>query len=364
MKNAVFSFFTFRTSGDYSWWDEFPMAISKSLEEKEIEHLCFYREYLKSSLYPPEERHKISHQQMQHTFSVKKIIGPLVKKYNKVILHYHTFYFPSGLWIFNNIFNKNTHWMTTDHDLWNTDKFSPFKRLVRKLLRFSGVLPEIIIGPSASSKNRLQQIYGKKNVDFIYNGINIPEVPTPAPLSSKPNRALFVGRLEEYKGLWTLLKAFEIIKKKSVDAYLTIAGKWPLRIPIQNYITVNGLERYIEIVDFQSTLNEVYSKNHFLIMPTIYNEGFGLVSVEAQSWFLPCIYTPSGGLPETQIDHKTGIMIPKNDPEKIVEAIQYFQHDLENFNRMRLAARQNSLNFTIEKMASNYTDLYMRIFSQ
>jgi len=57
-------------------------------------------------------------------------------------------------------------------------------------------------------------------------------------------------------------------------------------------------------------------------------------------------------------------MVPKGDPGKIVEAIQYFQQDIDNFNRMRLAARQNSLNFTMEKMASSYAGLYMKIFNQ
>jgi glycosyltransferase involved in cell wall biosynthesis len=364
MKKAVFSFFTFRTSGDYSWWDEFPREISKCLKEKGIEHLCFYRDYSEHSLYPVKERHQISHQQMKNTFSAKKIIGPLVKEYDKVILHYHTFYFPCGLWIFNNIFNKHSHWITTDHDLWDTDKFSSLKRQVRILLRRFGFLPEIIIGPSRVSKSRLQQIYGLKNVDFIYNGINIPDVHHPAPLTSKPNKALFVGRLEEYKGLWPLVKAFKIIKDKKIDASLTIAGKGPLHRTLQQYIKNNSLENNINLSEFSKNIEDFYSDNHFLIIPTVYNESFGLVSVEAQSRYLPCIYTPAGGLPETHINYKTGIMVPKDNPEKIVEAIQFFQQDIERFNQMRLAARQNSLNFTMDKMASDYADLYLKIFNR
>jgi hypothetical protein len=57
MRRAVFSFFTFRTSGDYSWWDDFPRAISGILKEKEVDHLCFYRGHTSRSPYPDIKSH-------------------------------------------------------------------------------------------------------------------------------------------------------------------------------------------------------------------------------------------------------------------------------------------------------------------
>ena len=325
MKRAVFSFFTLRTSGDYSWWDEFPSVIGNYLKEKDIDHLCFYRAYSENSVHLPYRRYQISHRQIKNPLWVRKIISPLTRRYDKIILHHHTYSLPCGLWVFNNIFNKKSHWIITDHNLWVPIEFSVLKRQVRKLLRSVGFLPEMIIGCSEASKKRLQQIYGKKNVDFIYNGIEIPDISPPKKLSSKPIKALFVGRLEEYKGLWPLVEAFKMIKERKIDAYLTIVGDGPLRGPLHEYVKMNALENYINIVGHSSNVSEFYSKNHFLLITSIYEESFGLVSVEAQSWYLPCIYTDSGGLPETQINYETGIMIPKNNPRRILEAIHFFR---------------------------------------
>jgi glycosyltransferase involved in cell wall biosynthesis len=363
MKKAVFSFITLRTSGDYSWWDEFPIAIGNRLNQEGIDHICYYRHYSANSKHPIENRYSISHKEIKDPVRLKRIISSITKKYDKVIFHHQTPSFRSGLWVFNNRFNKNYHWLTTEHDSWRNIRFSSLKRRARAILRNLGFLPDIIIGCSNASRNRLNNLYGQKNIYFIHNGINIPDMPEPAPLTKPPNRALFVGRLEEYKGLWPLLEAFKIMEHE-IDINLTIAGSGPLYEPLQRYIKNHGLGSMITLLGHVSNISALMKNNHFIIIPSIYEESFSITSLEAQANYLPSIYTNSGGLPETQIDEKTGIMILKNNPEAIVKAIKFFQGDIDRFNQMRLNARQNSLNFTMDSMAENYCNLYLELFEK
>lgn len=363
MKRAIFSFFPYHTSGKtFSWWDKFPKKITECLDEKGIYHRVYYRDYANDSQYPRDKHYKATRKQIENPFWTWRNLYKDVNRFDRVIIHSHIEARPilNGLCIFNNMFNKKTKWIMTDHDLWAPVKFSKSKMKIRSLFRRIGFLPEVVPGCSRASKKRLQNIYGENNVGYIYNGIDIPDIAEPKKLSTKPTRALFVGRLESYKGLWVIIEAFKKIKDNST--ILTIVGAGSIQSELGNYVSNNGLGEKIRLLGSRKDIYNIMLEHDFAIIPTIYEENFPIVSLEAQSCYLPCIYTNSGGLVETQINGKTGVMISKNNPDEILRAVEYFQDDIERFNRMCINARQNALNFTIEKMAKNYCDLYMRIF--
>ena len=364
MKRAVFSFFPLHTSGNtFPWWDEFPRRIGTCLGKSNIQHLCFYRDYSDSSRYAETERHKVTKRQIGNPFWIYKNLRHYTKNFDRIIFHSHMHPARTTLWILNSRFIKRNYWIITDHDSWQDVKLSSIKRNARRILRNFGLLPDFILGCSKASKNRLQSIYGPKNVRYIYNGTDISTIKTPPELLSCPTNALFVGRLEKYKGLWPLVKAF-LLMKDEVDANLTIVGVGPLYEPLRKYIRDNKLENSIKLVGYTRNISEFMRKSHFAVIPSTWEENFPLVSLEAQAHYLPTIYANSGGLPESHINYKTGIMINKNSPEEIIKAVEYFQSDVSRFNEMRLSARWNALNFTIDKMAKDYCKLYMGLFEK
>lgn len=361
MKKAVFTIITLRTSGVCGWWDEFPMAISENLASIGVDHHCFYRAYEDCSPHSKASRHILTHEAVKNVQQLQKALNPWIDKYEKVILHYHTFKFPSAFWKYHNRFNKKTHWMITDHDLWEHKEFSAFKRGVRKIIRSLGMLPEKIVGCSQASKNRLQGIYGIRNVDFIYNGIDLKKIPNPEPISDIPSRALFAGRLESIKGLWPMVKAVELLKGQT-PIHLNILGRGPLFEPLEKYIKEKNLEGFISLVGFTRDVDKYYRESHFSFIQTLLEENCPISALEALAWGLPSIYTNSGGLPEIEDKYKTGIMVPKNDPEKIAEAIKYLQNDVGRFNEMRVNARQQANKFDIHRMAQEYVNIYEEVF--
>jgi glycosyltransferase involved in cell wall biosynthesis len=364
MKNAVFSFFPYQTSGNtFAWWDEFPKRISDALKQRGIAHLTFYRDYADASTHPPQERYTATKQQLKSSVWTWRNLRKYARKFDKVIFHTHKCSFHNGLWVFNSVFNKSYHCVATDHNLWAPVKTASLKMHIRKLVRNLGFLPEVIIGCSNASKNRLNRIYGSKNIGFIYNGIDTPDISAPKPLKEVPKKALFVGRLEEYKGLWPLLKAFAVTKDK-MDVRLAIAGNGKLYNALQQYIEKHGLNSIVTLLGYVSNIPSLMQQHDFIIIPSTHEENCPITSLEAQVNFLPCIYADSGGLPETQIEGKTGIMVRKNSSEDIIKAIKFFQEDIERFNQMRMNARQNAFNFSMDKMAESYCDLYSELFAK
>jgi glycosyltransferase involved in cell wall biosynthesis len=74
----------------------------------------------------------------------------------------------------------------------------------------------------------------------------------------------------------------------------------------------------------QSAKNELLSHAKAFIFSSD-NEDFGIVSVEAQGFGCPVIGYRSGGIAETVIDGKTGILFDDLTPESCVKAIQQFE---------------------------------------
>lgn len=52
-----------------------------------------------------------------------------------------------------------------------------------------------------------------------------------------------------------------------------------------------------------------------------HSESFGVAAVEAMSCGVPVVVTNVGGLPEVVRENETGLIVPKENPEKLAQAI-------------------------------------------
>jgi glycosyltransferase involved in cell wall biosynthesis len=361
-KRAVLEFFNSHKSGIFSSWDIRALMLEKLLEKNNIDHFSFYRGFSENSKQPENKRFIITSEEMRSFFLLRKKLNSFIKGYKHIIFHQHAEIFPCGLWFFNNKFNSNYHWIMTDHDSWFDENFSTTKRIIKSVLRYCGFFPEIILGCSNASKLRLQKIYGKSKVNFIHNGTLIPKISQPVDVISKPTKALFVGRLENYKGIFPLLSAIKLLIEKNIEITLTIVGDGAIQDKVKLYIESNNLQSCVKMVGYQSDVSHFYESHHFIIIPSIYEDNCPMVSIESQAYCLPSIFTNSGGIPEIQRNNKTGLMVPKNDSKRIADAILVLQNNPGLYNNMRMAARENSLNFSIEIMAQKQLNLYLKLF--
>lgn len=163
---------------------------------------------------------------------------------------------------------------------------------------------------------------------------------------------LFVGRLIPEKGIKELLQASLFLDKKII---LAIAGVGPLEEEVKKYTLKNKEILYLGKVDNQD-LPLYYSASDLLIVPSVGEEGFGRVIIEALACELPVIGANKGAIPEA-MDSSVGKLIDVN-PKNISTAVNYFYNHPKELAEFSKKARKFALQRYSEKNAEEITKFY------
>ena len=136
--------------------------------------------------------------------------------------------------------------------------------------------------------------------------------------------ASVVANLEKRKGHIFLFEAILQIKKqcsKSDLPFFVIEGVGSEKEILKNFILENDLAQDILMLDYMPNVFNLLNASDFVILPSIENEDFPNIIIEAMSLGKVVIGTKIAGIPEQIVDFKTGLIIKPNDSEELKEAI-------------------------------------------
>lgn len=179
----------------------------------------------------------------------------------------------------------------------------------------------------------LSQFYKDKMVEAGFDQEKISLVPNCIDVEqmdfSRDEEAflLYVGRLTEEKGIFTLLKAMKVHKDKK----LVIVGEGPQSDSIRKYIIDNDLFN-ISLVGHKHK-KEVFallSRCCGLILPSEWYENCPMVVLEAHALAKPVIASNIGGIPELVQHRETGLLFHPGDHEELVIQINTLMLEKKN----------------------------------
>lgn len=142
----------------------------------------------------------------------------------------------------------------------------------------------------------------------------------------KPGRkisVLYAGRLHPEKGIYTILEMMHQYEMKLLDVHMSIvmAGQH-----VEEGRTIARMlkgYKYAKLLDPRMTvasMAKLLAQTDILLMPSVFAEPFGMLSVEAQHSGCRVIASSLGGLPETNCGLLT--LVEERNPQALITAIR------------------------------------------
>jgi len=213
----------------------------------------------------------------------------------------------------------------------------------------------------AHARELVPEIISSSSV--ILNGIEITAL-EPRPIPLDPPRILCLGRLVPEKGFDLALAAFATIRDRFPGLHLIIAGDGPERVRLEQQVVELGLNGVVEFKGWVApeSVPVLMNTATIVVMPSRWQEPFGLVALEAALMARPIVATRVGGLPEVVANERTGLLVEPEDSQALARAITFLLEHLETAKQMGLTARdraQKELNW--QKHVDAYDALYRKL---
>lgn len=198
----------------------------------------------------------------------------------------------------------------------------------------------VLVGSRFAKASFLSAGVDETKVQVVNYGVDLNLFhPRSQGMATRPFTALFVGSVDQRKGVGYLLRAFK--KLKSKDMRLLVVGN------IRNDAT--PLSAYLDVFEHRpnvprSQLAKIYREADIFILPTLL-EGLPLVVLEAMASGLPAIVTATGAddIVRSGID---GLVIQTRSVDAIVEAVVQVRDDRELLMAMSRNAQERANHFS------------------
>ncbi len=181
-------------------------------------------------------------------------------------------------------------------------------------------------------------------------------------IDTKKIRFICVGQLCERKNQIEVMKAFHMAVEAGVKGKLLFWGhtQMPYADECAQYIEDNGLQDYIEIKGFSSSMEAAYEDSDVLICASK-SESYPNVISEAMAHSIVVIATPVAGVPEIIVDKENGYLCGGYRARDIKEKILTFVDDIRTGRIKRILENADSTyenvhspNAVTQKLADTY----------
>lgn len=213
-------------------------------------------------------------------------------------------------------------------------------------------VPDAFITLSKFSRNKFREagfsedkLFVKPNfVDFKFNE------------EKKENYGLFLGRLVDYKGVDTLLKAYAKLDKH----YLKIIGDGPMFTEVERRIKNLKNVELLGALPHEEAINYL-KKAAFIVFPSECYENMPLAIIESLACGTPVVATNLGVMKELIEDNVTGLLFKSQNPDDLIKKIKFLTDNSELCGKMKINARKSyEARFTRQ---INY-DILMNIYNK
>lgn len=203
------------------------------------------------------------------------------------------------------------------------------------------VLPQLGVDP---------EVFKKREVDSLKKKLGL--------------RSFVIGnfaRLEEQKGIRTILEAFKKIKDENIS--LLLIGSGPMLNEIQNLsnedprIVAPGVVAHSDMPSYFSLLDIFVLASE---TTSVWKEQFGHVLIEAMAAGVPLVGSSSGAIPE--VIGEAGVIFREKDSQDLREKLEKLIADRKHWQELsKKGLERVKNNYTQEKIAKRTWEIYQNL---
>ena len=308
------------------------------------------------------------------TDAIREMFEAFIAEHDIDVVHGHNFhhFVPEHALALTQLWERGVPNLLTVHEVW-----SDF--ICEDLLRRAKWDTVITFCKHVTAGIR-QQAPQLDNIAVIYPGVDVEQF---SPANTDPKWADKLGlrdrpviihpaRMLPWKGVVYSVRAMPIILDEFPNALLVVTDTddivdWVRELKgykeeVLQSIRDLGLAEHVITQPFPYLeLPWVYNCCDVVIYPTIGEEPFGLVPVEAMACAKPTVVTRSGGMVESVVHNQTGFIIEKRNPEALAEKIRLLLRDKDLAAEMGRKGRARAVKvFSRQRMTHDTVRLYQK----
>ena len=218
-------------------------------------------------------------------------------------------------------------------------------------------------------KDTLKRFKIANDVKVIPNFIKLSEYDITVTQCQRKNFAkdnekilIHVSNFRKVKRVEDVLKTFDIVRK-NMPCKLILVGDGPER-PV-----IDKLCRELNTCNDIISVGKIANPKELLAIADVFllpseTESFGLAALEAMAMKLPVISTNTGGIPELNINGKTGYTSKVGDYEDMAKNTIALLSNPKLYNEIKLNAYEQAKKFELDTILPMYETLYEQVIKE
>jgi glycogen(starch) synthase len=200
-------------------------------------------------------------------------------------------------------------------------------------------------------------------LSVVWNGLQRPPEPD-IPMPDGPLRLFSAGRVVRDKGFDMIPDALAMIEDDSIR--WALAGDGKETIAIQDQCSRLKLLDRVSFLG-RIPLSQVYSaidQSHLVVMPSRWEEPFGLVALQGAQRARPVLASRIGGLPEIILEGRSGLMFEPDNVSDLARVLSQCLKKRNEIKTMGIVAKERAQTlFSFETMACRYEKIFRGVMA-
>jgi N-acetyl-alpha-D-glucosaminyl L-malate synthase BshA len=159
---------------------------------------------------------------------------------------------------------------------------------------------------------------------------------------------IHVSNFRKVKRVEDVVRMFDLVIKK-IPSKLLLVGDGPERMNIEMLCRKLGNCEHVRFLGKQDPVEDLLAISDLFVLPSE-TESFGLAALEAMACQVPVISSNAGGIPEINVQGKTGFMSNVGDYEDMAKNAIYMLEDDARLEVFKANAYAHAKTFDIENI--------------